>query len=178
MKTKIILGIIIFSFLLFALMPRILAQNSEQVSSNQILLEEPGILPDSDFYFLKIWKEKIQLFFTFRAENKAKLYLHLSEIRLVEYQKMIEQNKFEIAQQVLEKYQNQLNLALEKLEQIKSKGQNVESLSQKISVATLKHTQVIEQNLLKNPDQAAKGLNNALEASQKGYLKAQNALKK
>jgi hypothetical protein len=48
-------------------------------------LSEAGTLPDSPFYFLKTWKEQIQLFFTFDAEKKAKQYLHLAGVRLAEY---------------------------------------------------------------------------------------------
>jgi hypothetical protein len=52
-------------------------------------LPDPGATPDSSFYFLKTWREQIQLFFTFDADKKAKQYLHLAEVRLAEYQKML-----------------------------------------------------------------------------------------
>jgi len=99
----------------------VLARGTSTVSS--------GITPDSPFYFLKTWKENIQLFFTFGQENKAKQFLHLADVRLAEYQKMIEKGKTEIAQKTLDKYEKQLNNALQKIEDLKSKGKNVESLN-------------------------------------------------
>jgi len=156
--------------------PNLFIKNTFAQSSTD--LENPGILPDNNFYFLKIWKEQIQLFFTFNAQKKAKKYLHLSEVRLAEYQKMIEKNKPEIAQKSLEKYQKQLNLALENMEKTRNKGKDISDLVQKVTTATTKHIQVLQQVLAKNPEQAQKGLTNALESSQKGYLKALNAIQK
>ncbi|MDP3052233.1 MAG: DUF5667 domain-containing protein, partial [bacterium] len=74
------------------------------------------IAPDSSFSFLQTWKESIQTFFTFGTENKAKQYLHLAEVRLDEYKKMLEKGKIEIADKILQKYEKQLNNALQKTE--------------------------------------------------------------
>ncbi len=130
-------------------------------------LPEAGITPDSPFYFVKSWTEKIQLFFTFSAEQKAKQYLHLAGVRLAEYQKMLEKGKTEIAEKTLTKYQNQLNRALEKAEELKNKGKNVEELTTQIQEATSKHLEILNQNLQKVPEQAKKGIENAIENSQK-----------
>ncbi len=130
-------------------------------------LPNPGTLPDSTFYFLKTWKESIQTFFTFGAENKAKQFLHLAEVRLAEYQKMIEKGKTEIAKKTLEKYENQLNNALTKVEELKNKGKDVKDISEKIETATAKHIEVLEGNLIKVPEAAKEGLENAIENSQK-----------
>jgi len=119
---KLLFSLIIISFLMGGL--SVLAQGTSTVSS--------GIAPDSPLYFLKTWKENIQLFFTFGAENKAKQFLRLTDIRLAEYQKMIEKGKTEIAQKVLDKYEKQLNNATQKIEELKNKGKNVESLKQKL----------------------------------------------
>ena len=89
--------------------------------AQEVELPSPGLTPDSPFYFLKSWEEKIQLFFTFGAENKAKQYLHLSEVRLAEYKKMIEKGKTEIAEKTLDKYQKQLDRALGKSRKSKRK---------------------------------------------------------
>lgn len=178
MVKKIILGFSIFALILFFNTPLISAQDTENLNIPQVELADPGMLPDNAFYFLKIWKEKIQIFFTFQAENKAEQYLHLAEVRLAEYQKMIEKGKQQLAERCLERYQNQLNLALEKLDQLESRGKDTELLAQKVSQATLKHIQVLQSVLLKTPEQAEKGLFNALENSQKGYIKALEAIEK
>ena len=139
-------------------------------------LPDPGTLPDNTFYFLKTWKESIQTFFTFGAENKAKQFLHLAEVRLAEYQKMIEKSKTEIAEKTLEKYEQQLNHALEKTEEVKEKGKDVEKLAISISETTLKHQEVLENVLEKVPEEAKKGIENAIEMSQKGFENAIQAV--
>ena len=138
------------------------------IISAQTSLPDAGLLPDSSFYFLKSWKESIQLFFTFNAENKVKQYLHLAEVRLAEYQKMIEKGKTDIAEKTLSKYENQLNRALLKAEEIKQKGKDIKDLSQQIETATFKHLDLVKENREKVPETARKGIETAIENSQKG----------
>ena len=96
-KTLTIFGAIALSLLIF----------SSASSANAAFWSGKDLIaPDSSFGFLQTWKESIQTFFTFGAENKAKQYLHLADVRLDEYKKMIEQGKTDIAEKVLEKYQN------------------------------------------------------------------------
>lgn len=145
-----------------------------------ILAEEKGInaglLPDNPLYFLKDWKERVQLFFTFGEEGKAKQFLHLAEVRLAEYQKMIEKGKTEIARKTLEKYEKQLGHALEKAEEAKEKGKNVEKLKEEIGEKILKHQEALEGVLEKVPEEAKKGIERAIESSQKGFERAIEAL--
>lgn len=158
---KIIYSLILFTFLFGAI--GISAQDSD--------LPSPGILPDSPFYFLKTWKEAIQNFFIFGAENKAKQFLHLADVRLAEYQKMIEKGKTEIAQKTLDKYEKQLNHALQKIEELKNKVEDTKDISQKLEDTVTKHIEVLERNLQKAPETAKKGLENAIENSSKAIEK-------
>lgn len=130
-------------------------------------LPEAGTAPDSSFYFLKSWKEKIQLFFTFNAEQKAKQYTHLAGVRFAEYQKMIEKGKTKIAEKTLVKYQNQLNRAIQKVEKLKNNGKNIKELEIKIKQTTQKHLETLNRNFQKVPWQAQKGIENAIENLQK-----------
>ena len=163
---KIFFSILILSFLIIGI--GVLAQNDE--------LPSPGITPDNPFYFLKSWKESIQTFFTFGAENKAKQFLHLAEVRLVEYQKMIEKGKIEIAQRTFEKYEKQLNQALEKAEKAKEKGKDVEELAALIAEKTLKHQEVLMEVFDKVSEQAKTAIQKAIEASKKGSEEAVKAV--
>jgi hypothetical protein len=165
---KIFLSLIILSFLIGAL--SVLAQSDN--------LPSPGTLPDSPFYFLKAWKETIQNFFTFGAENKAKQYLHLAEVRLAEYQKMLEKGKTEIAQNTLDKYGKQLDHALQKIEELKNKGKDTKDISQKVEDTLNNHIEVLQRNLQKAPEAAKKGLQNAIENSSKVIEKAGGKTKK
>jgi len=175
---KIFFSILILSFLIVGTGPvgilsgsygvKVLAQNND--------LPSPGLTPDSPFYFLKSWKESIQTFFTFGAENKAKQFLHLAEVRLAEYQKMIEKGKTEIAEKTLEKYEKQLNHALEKAEEAKEGGKDVEELAALIAEKTLKHQEVLVEIFDKVPEQAKTAIQKAIEASKKGSEEAVKAV--
>jgi len=155
---KILFSLIVLMLLIGGL--NVLAQDND--------LPSVGITPDSRFYFLQEWKEQIQLFFTFGAKNKAKQYLHLVDVRLAEYQKMLDKGKTEIAQKVLNKYEKQLNHAISKIQELENKGSDVKDLSQKISTNTLKHIGILEENLQKVPESGKEGIKKALDAITKG----------
>jgi len=168
MKKIIYITILLFLFASFGL--QALAQDEQ--------LPDPGLLPDSSFYFFKEWKEQIQLFFTFGEENKAKQHLHLADVRLAEYEKMMERGKEEIAQRTLEKYQRQLNYALQKNQELKNKGEDTQNLVQELERAANKHEKALEkaQEDFQNASENAKqGLEKALEASRKAKQKGSNA---
>jgi len=165
---KIIYSLILLTLLFWAV--SILAQDTN--------LPSPGTLPDSPFYFVKIWKEAIKNFFTFGAENKAKQFLHLADVRLAEYQKMIEKGKTEIAQKTLDKYEKQLNRALQKIEELKNENKDTQDISQKLGNTLSKHIEILQTNLQKVPDVAKKGIENAIENSSKAIDKLGSKTKK
>jgi gas vesicle protein len=157
-KILTIVGAIALSLLIF----------SSASSANAAFFSGKDLItPDSSFSFLQTWKESIQTFFTFGLENKAKQYLHLADVRLNEYKNLLEQGKTDIAQKTLDKYKKQLNQALGKAEELKGKGMDVKDLSQKIEETVSRHLEVLQENLQKVPEQAKKGLENAIENSQK-----------
>lgn len=56
----------------------------------------------------------------------------MAEVRLAEYQKMIEKSKTKIAQKTLDKYEKQLNNALVKVEELNNKGRDIKDISEKV----------------------------------------------
>ena len=56
-------------------------------------LPDPGITPDSPFYFLDNWGKMIGLFLAFGPEAKVKKALEYAEERLAEAQVMATKNK-------------------------------------------------------------------------------------
>lgn len=100
MKQLIVL-IILFSFFI----PVVNAAN-----------EYSGITPDSKVYFLKIWYEKIILFFTFDAVKKAEKYKEFAEKRILEAKEMILQGKDELIKKPGEIFRSYLAKAQKKLE--------------------------------------------------------------
>ena len=150
--------------LLFSLVALSILIGGLTVLAQENNLPSPGITPDNPFYFLKSWKEQIQLFFTFGEENKAKQFFHLSEVRLAEYQKMIDEGKIEIARKTLEKYEKQLSRAIQNIQKMESKGKDVNDLSRELTNNTLTQITVLERNLEKVPESDREGIENALDS--------------
>lgn len=158
MKRPIIIfvSIVVFSLLF-----------SNVVFAKDFTLPGAGLTPDNPLYFLKTWKEQIQLFFTFNAENKVKQYLHLAGVRLAEYQKMIEKGKTEIAEKTLNKYQEQFNRASDKIQELKNENKEIKDLVQYAEDTIAGHLGVLQENIEKVPEEAKEGIENAIENSQK-----------
>jgi len=159
---KKIISIVVLS--LFLSMPALTMADTATTS-------DPGLTPDNPFYFFKTLKENIQTFFIFNAENKAMQFLHLADVRMAEYQKMVEKGKTEIAQKTLNKYEKQLNKATQKIEELKSGGKDIKKLSENLSTTTAKHIKTLGDNLQKVPEAAKKGIEKVLENLRKGIEK-------
>lgn len=141
-------------------------------------LPKPGILPDSPFYFLKSWSEAIGTFFTFGDVAKAGRYLSLSEKRLAEAKALVEKGKPEVAERAIGRYQEQLNQALTKAEEAKTKGLDTDEVLVRVSEATLKHEAVLADVLENVPEQAQEAIKKAMEASMRGHEEAIEAISK
>ena len=122
---KIIILIIISVFLFSGL--KVQAKLSDDL---------PGleIMPDSPFYFLKIWYEKIILFFTFDSTKKAERYKTFAEKRIYEIKKMLEKGKESLAKKSEKIYKSYLNKAKKELEKAirKAVEQKKEDLKQEL----------------------------------------------
>src|SRR3989344_3744330 len=57
---------------------------AEVVTSADLGVEDPGLLPTSRFYFLKNWGRGVQTFFSFGAEKKANLELKITKEKALE----------------------------------------------------------------------------------------------
>ncbi|MFC1958592.1 DUF5667 domain-containing protein [Chloroflexota bacterium] len=88
-------------------------------------LPDPGITPDSLFYFADKWGEQISLMFTFKAENKVPKALRYADERLAEIDAMIAKNKIKAATRATNGYQTCLETATQNMEQARLKGGDV-----------------------------------------------------
>lgn len=125
MMKKILILIIIFTFFL----PTTFGQARFPDD-----LPGPKVMPDSPFYFLKIWYEKIVLFFTFDVVRKAERYKTFAGKRAYEAKEMLKQGKEELAEKSREIYKEYLNKARERLEKAAQKAmrQGKEKLQQEL----------------------------------------------
>lgn len=162
---KIVLPIIIFSLLFGAI---VFAQEAE--------LPNPGLTPDSVFYFLDTLGEKIGMFFTFGAEKKAEKAMKIAEEKLAEVKAMAERNKTKALEKANQKYQEFLDLASQRAKEAKEKGKDVEKLVTLISEKTLQHQEVLLKVFEKVPQEAKKGIEKAIEVSEMDFKEAVRAV--
>ena len=165
MIKKLLLGIFLSMFLFTGTAQ---AQVSE--------LPEPGLLPDSPFYFLKSWTEGIGTLFTFGDVAKTERFINLSEKRLAEAQALVEKGKPEIAERAIIRYQEHLNLALAKAEKAKTKGLDTDEVLAKVAEATLKHQVVLADVYERVPEQAKSAIEQAMQAGMRGHEEALKAV--
>jgi len=139
-------------------------------------LPEPGMLPGHPLYFLKSWGENIGTLFTFGEIPRAERYMFLAEKRLAEARALMEENKSEIAKMVLERHQEQINKALNKAEQARQKGLDVDEVLAKVSEATLRHQGVLIEVYEKVPEEARSAIERAMEKGMRGHWEALEAI--
>jgi len=135
-------------------------------------VSDPGILPDSPFYFLKGWGRAIRLFFAFDSAKKAELELRFSSEDTLAIQALCDKGKCDLAEKHAEKFQDRLQKAIQKAEQVQEQGRDIESLIEKLKQNNLRQQEVLAGVLEKAPEQAQEGLLNAIENSNRGLENA------
>ncbi len=169
MKTIFLLIILVF---LFSFGIGVLAQGTE--------LPDPGMTPDSPFYFLEIIVEEIGTFFTFGDLKKAERYAALAAERLAEAQVIAGKGRPELTEKTLARYENQLEKSMARVERAESKGENTEKVMEvltRVGQVTSKHLEVLAEVYEKVPEEAKPSIENAMKASVKGHEKAVESLK-
>ncbi len=162
-------SLLISLILLFSLGVGVLAQETE--------LPDPGLTPDSPFYFLEIIAESIGTFFTFGDLKKAERYATLAAERLAEAQAVVNKGKPELAEKTLERYRMQLQNSIARAEKAQAKGKNTEEVMARVGRATSKHLEVLAEVYEKVPEEDKGIVENAMKVSVKGHGKAVEALK-
>jgi tetratricopeptide (TPR) repeat protein len=129
-------------------------------------LPDPGMLPNSPFYFVKSFFEDVGTFFTFGNSAKAERYLALAEKRLAEAKVLAEQEDEE-AQDAIARYEDQYAEAKERAE----RADNLD-LEAQVTDATTKHLSVLDEVLARVPEQAKESIRAAKERSVAGQIEA------
>ncbi len=98
-----------------------------EITAEDLGVKEPTLLPDSPFYFLKEWNRGIGNFFTFNPVKKAERRLAQANERLVEAQKLAEEEgNEEIAVLAMEKYEKAIEKTSERIEILREKEKDNE----------------------------------------------------
>lgn len=135
-------------------------------------IEPAKAFPDSPSYGLQKFFEKLQLAITANKEKKVQLLLKFAERRLSEAKKLSEENKSAIVEKLLAEYNINLEQATNEIDRSKKLGRNASLLADHISLATFKHTIVLQKVLERAPESARPAIEHALNVSQKGHDRA------
>ncbi|MBM3250828.1 MAG: hypothetical protein FJZ07_01125 [Candidatus Nealsonbacteria bacterium] len=162
------ISLVLISLVLVGFGAGVLAQASE--------LPDPGMLPDSPFYFLKRLSEGIGTLFTFGDLAKAERHTQLASKRLAEAKALVEKGREDIGEKVLARYQEQLERALNKAQQAGVRGKSIVEVTEVVTETTVKHLSVLEEVLDRVPEQTRGAIERAREVSMTGQKSALRAL--
>lgn len=126
----------------------------------------PGVKPGSFFYFFDTAFERVNLFFTFNPEKKARKALEYADERLAEAETLTESKDSSMVKAVMENYTANIVLAAEKSKEVKDQ-QASENLFSTIADNTSKNQEVLSSVLVKVPEEAKDAILKAIEASKK-----------
>ncbi len=139
----------------------------EDIQPQDLEVEDPRLLPDSPFYFLKNWARGIRSFFAFNPLSKAELKMRFANEKLMEVKKLIERKRNpEIIRKAAENYQKEIERIRSEAEKIREKAREnprVEEFLDKFI-----HQQTLHQKLLQRlenqvPEQAFEKIKEARE---------------
>lgn len=143
-------------------------QAEEEVTIQDLGVEEPTLLPTSPFYFLKNWGRSINRTFTFNSVKKAELELEIVNEKVAEIKKMerVAPDRVEAIGKAVENYQANTERLKTRLESLKetSANPNVDKLLEKLTDRGIKHQQVFDE--LKGKFEANKELKDKFEKAQ------------
>lgn len=141
------------------------------------VLPNPGITPDSPFYFLDKWGEAFGRFFAFGAEAKAAKQAEHAEERLAEAQQMADEGKDEEVQGAVDAYGDLISGAAANLAAAARSGEDTSAaLTDLVTKATSIHLTVLAEVYEKVPEQAKPAIQRAMTQSTQGQEAALNAL--
>ena len=138
-------------------------------------LPDPGITPDSPFYFFDDMGKRIGMFLAFGPEAKARKALEYAEERLAEARAMANKNRTREMTRAANDYDGFMAMVNERAEEARQRGAS-DNLSERVASATSKHLSVLDRIKDTAPEQAREALNRAREASQNGQINALRAL--
>ncbi|MDD5738338.1 MAG: DUF5667 domain-containing protein [Candidatus Pacebacteria bacterium] len=120
----------------------------EIITAQDLGVNEPTLLPDSKFYFLKEWKNTIQSIFTFGQVKKAELNLKIASTRLLEAEKLAEKtNNPQILEKATELYNKQVEKINANIDKFKGTATSSEAISKfldKYTKQQILHTQMLD----------------------------------
>jgi hypothetical protein len=158
-RKALVLTLITATLLLFSL-SSVSAQTIDDVS-------DPGILPDSPFYFLQDWWQDVRLFFTTNPTAKAELNLKYASQDVLAYQQLAQTANQELLDKIMNRYQNRIKEANNWMSQAKEQGSDISKTANKLKDSTKKQVEVLAAVYNQAPETARKGLKTVIENTSK-----------
>ncbi|MDD5702808.1 MAG: DUF5667 domain-containing protein [Dehalococcoidales bacterium] len=138
-------------------------------------LPDPGITPDSPFYFFDTLGKNIGMFFAFGPEAKVRKALEYAEERLAEANAMALKNREKALVRAAGDYDKYLAIIAKNSEKV-DQAEGADDVSERVATATSKHLAVLARVREAVTDQARDTIDRAREASLNGQKKALRAL--
>ena len=161
----------------FTLSAQEASETQDDVGIDYVLPYQGKILPDSPIWFMKVVRDRIQLFFTKDNVKRSELNLLFSDKRLVSSKILFEREKPELASSTLEKAEKYLEKAYEEEKTAREDGKDTTNLVLKIANASLKHRVEIEEAILPLvPADLKPEIIKSLDYSKRIYNELRNAL--
>lgn len=135
---------------------------------------DPGITPDSPFYFLDQWGKGIGMFFTFGDNAKAQKALKYGEERLAEAETMANKNRIREMERAANDYKGYMEMVNERV----ANGGVSDNLTETVCNAATRHLQIMERIRERVQDRAGDAIANAENATVNGQINALRALSK
>jgi hypothetical protein len=159
MKKKLnsFVAIMVVSIVMVAAVNTLQAETESSTSTSKVFLEEkaaviePGVMPDSFWYWADIFSEEIQFLFTVGKESKGDFMINVAKERLAEMKKLSEAGINNYADDLIGKHEVAVNKAEKLLAEVKTKG--LEELKE--GQTDLEKQILLQENELKKQAKAA-----------------------
>lgn len=159
------------------LVTSLLISGTAHAQQEESLLTDPGITPDSPFYFFDTLGKNIGLFFAFGPEAKNKKALKYAEERLAETKAMATKNKVKEVQRAALDYDKFMAIAAKKVGEV-TQPEISDNISERMALATSKHLAVLDEVREAVPEEAKEAIDQAKEASLNGQRNSLQVLAK
>jgi hypothetical protein len=127
-------------------------------------LPNPGITPDSPFYFFDKLGKNVGMFFTFGPENKARKALQYAEERLAEVRVMAAKNKPKELEEATGDYDEFMAMVNERIREVESQDIS-DNITERVARAISRHLSVLDDVRGKVPEKADEAVARVREES-------------
>ena len=134
-----------------------LSEQDENITPQDLGVDDPSILPGSPLYFFKGIGRSFQSFTTFDSVKKAELKLKFANEKLIEAKKIAEDNPdSEKLEKALERYGREVERLEERIQKLEGKNkERVEKLIEKAADNQIKHHRILGKLMEENADISA-----------------------